>query len=117
MLTVGVWIQFAILAAVIAIMSWMVKRPSKVAPALLMVILVVDLLSALPYDIKPDGIEYYAISAKETQPSVHALAIAARSSRRRDARSPSAGRRSMKCCRPRSRACGAFRLPAATARC
>jgi hypothetical protein len=76
MFTIGVWIQFAILAAVIVVMAWMVKSPSQVAPALLMAILVVDLLSALPYDIKPDGIEFYAISAKETQPSVHALAIA-----------------------------------------
>jgi hypothetical protein len=76
MFTIGVWIQFVILAAVIAVMAWMVKRPSKVAAALLMTILIVDLLSALPYDIKPDGIEFYAISAKETQPSVHALAIA-----------------------------------------
>jgi hypothetical protein len=76
MFTIGVWIQFAILAAVIVVMAWMVWSPSQIAPALLMAILVVDLLSALPYDIKPDGIEFYAISAKETQPSVHALAIA-----------------------------------------
>src|SRR5258705_1344825 len=76
MFTIGVWFEFAILAAVIAVMAWMVKSPSQVAPALLMAILIVDLLSALPYDIKPDGIEFYAISAKETQPSVHALAIA-----------------------------------------
>ena len=33
MFTIGVWIQFAILAAVIAVMAWMVKRPSQVAPA------------------------------------------------------------------------------------
>ena len=76
MFTIGVWIQFAILVAVIIVMAWMVKRPSQIALVLLMAILVVDLLSALPYDIKPDGIEFYAISAKETQPSVHALAIA-----------------------------------------
>src|SRR4029453_8048994 len=37
--------------------------------------LVVDLLNALPYDIKPDGIEYYALTAEQTQPSVHARAI------------------------------------------
>ena len=48
MFTIGVWIQFAILAAVIVVMAWMVKSPSQVAPALLMAILVVDLLSALP---------------------------------------------------------------------
>jgi hypothetical protein len=36
---------------------------------------VVDLLNALPYDIKPDGIEYYALTAEQTQPSVHARAI------------------------------------------
>ena len=76
MFTIGVWIQFAILVAVIIVMAWMVKSPSQIALVLLMAILVVDLLSALPYDIKPDGIEFYAISAKETQPSVHALAIA-----------------------------------------
>jgi hypothetical protein len=53
----------------------MAERPSTFAPALLMAILVVDLLSALPYDIKPDGIEFAAISEAETQPSVHARAI------------------------------------------
>jgi hypothetical protein len=40
-----------------------------------MVVLVVDLLNALPYDLKPDGIEYYALTAEQTQPSVHAQAI------------------------------------------
>jgi hypothetical protein len=73
--TVGVWIQFAmLLASVVAAVS-MVKRPSKVPALFLMGILVVDLLSALPYDIKRDGIEYYAITKTQTQPSVHALAI------------------------------------------
>jgi hypothetical protein len=45
------------------------------AAALLTAIVVVDLLSALPYDIKQDGIEFYAMSESETHPSVHALAI------------------------------------------
>ena len=74
--TLGVWIQLAILFAVIGATVWMVKRPSPRAVALLTAILVVDLLNALPYDIKPDGIEIYAISADATRPSVHALAIA-----------------------------------------
>jgi hypothetical protein len=73
--TVGVWIQFAIFLAVVVVSFWMVKRPSKLAWGILMALLIVDLLSALPYDIKPDGIEFYAISDKETRPSVHALAI------------------------------------------
>jgi hypothetical protein len=73
--TVGVWIQFAILAGVIALASWMVRRPSNAAFALLVPLLVVDLLNALPYDIKADGIEIYGISAEATRPSVHALAI------------------------------------------
>jgi hypothetical protein len=73
--TVGVWIQFAILLAVVITSIWMVKRPSKLAPGILLALLIVDLLSALPYDIKRDGIEFYAISDKETQPSVHARAI------------------------------------------
>jgi hypothetical protein len=40
-----------------------------------MVVLIIDLLNALPYDIKPDGIEYFALTAEQTQPSVHARAI------------------------------------------
>src|SRR5438552_195321 len=71
----GIWIQLAILVAVVGTLAWLVKRPSTRAAALLVAILIVDLLSALPYDIKPDGIEYYAITATQTQPSVHALAI------------------------------------------
>ena len=80
-LTVGVWIQFAILAAVVAVCErWVrVSFPEngrwRAAPVLLVAMLVVDLLNALPYDIKPDGIEIYGISAEATQPSVHALAI------------------------------------------
>lgn len=73
--TVGVWIQFAILVAVGIVCAWAVRSRSTAAPFVLMGILVVDLLSALPYDVKPDGIEYYALTDKQTQPSVHALAI------------------------------------------
>jgi len=62
------WIQFAILAAVMATLKW--GRGSFLIP-----ILIVDLLSALPYDIKPDGIEYFALTAEQTQPSAHAMAI------------------------------------------
>ena len=61
--------------AVVATAMWMAATASTLAPALLTAILVVDLLSALPYDIKPDGIEFYAMSESETHPSVHALAI------------------------------------------
>ena len=74
-LSVGIWIQFAILMAVVATAMWMAAKPSNLAAALLMAILVADLLSALPYDIKPDGIEFAAISEAEIRPSVHALAI------------------------------------------
>src|SRR5258705_5639377 len=74
-LSIGIWIQLAIVMAVVATAVWMAERPSMFAAALLMAILVADLLSALPYDIKPDGIEFAAISEAETQPSVHALAI------------------------------------------
>jgi hypothetical protein len=73
--TVGVWIQFAILLAVGIVCAWMVRKPSRVAPVVLTAIVVIDLLSALPYDIKPDGIEYYAVTEQQTHPSVHALAI------------------------------------------
>ena len=99
--TVGVWIQFAILAAVIAVGNW--GRRSfqgdsrwRWAPALLMAILIVDLLNALPYDIKPDGIEIFAISEEETHPSVHALGrLRAAWNRRSRGRSRSAGRSSI----------------------
>jgi len=74
-LSVGIWIQFGIFIAAAATVVGMAARPSKAWPAVLMGILVADLLSALPYDIKPDGIEFTAISAQEIQPSVHALAI------------------------------------------
>jgi hypothetical protein len=74
-LSIGIWIQCAVLIAVVGTVIWMAERPSKIAPALLMAILVADLLSALPYDIKSDGIEFTAISEAEIQPSVHALAI------------------------------------------
>ena len=66
--TVGVWIQFGILAAAITILKW--GRAS-----FLIAVLVVDLLSALPYDIKVDGIEYFALTGEQTQPSVHAVAL------------------------------------------
>jgi hypothetical protein len=74
-LTVGVWIQFVVLAAAIAAIVWMMRRPSPASYFALMFALVVDLLNALPYDIKRDGIEFYALTAEQTQPSVHALAI------------------------------------------
>jgi len=75
LLTVGVWIQFAVLTAAAAVLVWMMRRPSPMSFVALVVVLVVDLLNALPYDIKPDGIEYFALTAEQTQPSVHAQAI------------------------------------------
>jgi hypothetical protein len=75
LLTVGVWIQFIVLAAAAAAIVWIVRSPSRASYVALMVVLVVDLLNALPYDIKPDGIEYFALTAEQTQPSVHARAI------------------------------------------
>ena len=81
-LTVGIWFQFAILAVVFAVAGIWGRRSfsedirARLAPVLLIALLVIDLLNALPYDIKPDGIEIYAISADATRPSVHALAIA-----------------------------------------
>jgi hypothetical protein len=75
LLTVGVWIQFIVLAAAAAAIVWVMRRPSPASYVGLMVVLVVDLLNALPYDIKPDGIEIYALTAEQTQPSVHARAI------------------------------------------
>jgi hypothetical protein len=74
-LTVGVWIQFIMLAAATAAIVWMLKRPSPASYVGLMAVLIIDLLNALPYDIKPDGIEYFALTAEQTQPSVHARAI------------------------------------------
>jgi hypothetical protein len=75
LLTVGVWLQFVMLAASAAAIVWVLKRSSPASSAALMLVLVVDLLNALPYDIKPDGIEYFALTAEQTQPSVHARAI------------------------------------------
>jgi hypothetical protein len=75
LLTVGVWLQFIVFAAAAAAIVWVMRRPSPASYGALMVVLVVDLLNALPYDIKPDGIEYYALTAEQTQPSVHARAI------------------------------------------
>ena len=74
--TIGVWIQFIVLGAALGAIVWSARRSSTTAFAALLCVLVVDLLSALPYDIKRDGIEFYAITAEQTQPSVHALAIA-----------------------------------------
>jgi hypothetical protein len=74
-LTVGVWIQFSMLAAATAAIVWVLKRPSPASYIGLMVVLVIDLLNALPYDIKRDGIEYFAVTAEQTEPSVHARAI------------------------------------------
>ncbi len=71
----GIWIQVLVLVAVLVVIASMVRRPSRVQPAILIAILVADLLNALPYDIKPDGIEYAAARASELNPSVHALAI------------------------------------------
>lgn len=74
--TVGVWIQFIVLTAAVVSILLVLRRPSALSYAALMVVLVVDLLSALPYDIKPDGVEIFAITEEQTQPSVHARAIA-----------------------------------------
>jgi hypothetical protein len=75
LLTVGVWLQFIMLAAAISAIVWVLKRPGPVSYVGLIVVLIVDLLNALPYDIKPDGIEYFALTAEQTRPSVHARAI------------------------------------------
>ena len=74
-LTVGVWLQFVMLTGATAAILSVLKRPSPVSYAGLMVVLIVDLLNALPYDIKRDGIEYFALTAEQTQPSVHARAM------------------------------------------
>ena len=74
-MTVGVWLQFIMLAAAAAAIAWVLKRRSPASYVGLMIVLVVDLLNALPYDIKPDGIEYFALTVEQTQPSVHARAI------------------------------------------
>src|SRR5262249_47531231 len=75
LLTVGVWLQFVMLASAIVALLWVLKRPSPASYVALIVVLIIDLLNALPYDIKPDGIEYFALTAEQTQPSVHARAI------------------------------------------
>jgi len=75
LMTLGVWIQFMVLAAAAGATVWVMRRPSPLAYGALMLVLVIDLLNALPYDLKPDGIEYYALTAEQTQPSVHAQAI------------------------------------------
>ena len=75
LLTVGVWLQFVMLAASAAAIVWVLKRPSPASYGAVILVLVVDLLNALPYDIKSDGIEYFALTAEQTQPSVHARAI------------------------------------------
>jgi len=75
MLTVGVWLQFVMFGAAIAATVCVLKRPSPASYVGLMVVLVIDLLNALPYDIKSDGIEYFALTAEQTLPSVHARAI------------------------------------------
>ena len=74
--SVGVWIQFIALTAAVVAILWVRRRPSPISYLALTVVLVVDLLNALPYDIKRDGIEIYAITAEQTKPSVHAIAIA-----------------------------------------
>jgi hypothetical protein len=74
-MTVGVWLQFIMLAAAGAAVVSVLKRPSPASYIALLVVLIIDLLNALPYDIKPDGIEYFALTAEQTQPSVHARAI------------------------------------------
>jgi hypothetical protein len=74
--TVGVWIQFIALTAAVVAVLWVRRRPSPAAYLGLVLILVVDLLNALPYDIKPDGIEIYAVTEEQTHPSVHAQTIA-----------------------------------------
>jgi hypothetical protein len=74
--TIGVWMQFIVLGAALGAIVWSARRSSTTGFAALFFVLVVDLLSALPYDIKRDGIEFYAITAEQTQPSMHARAIA-----------------------------------------
>jgi len=74
-LTVGVWIQFAVFVAVSVAIAWSTTAPSPLALSMLIVLLVVDLLNALPYDIKADGMDIFAISTEAAQPSVHAIAI------------------------------------------
>jgi hypothetical protein len=73
--TVGVWIQFVVVFAAMAAIIGVLKRPSPASYVALMVVLVVDLLNALPYDIKRDGIEIFALTGEQTQPSIHAKAI------------------------------------------
>jgi len=74
--SVGVWIQFIALTTAVIAIVWMRRRPSPLASGVLMLVLVVDLLNALPYDVKRDGIEIYAVTEQQTQPSVHAMTIA-----------------------------------------
>jgi hypothetical protein len=74
-LTAGVWIQFAVVIAAIVIVTWIVAVPSPLAVSILIVLLVADLLNALPYEIKADGMDIFAINADAAQPSVHAVAI------------------------------------------
>ena len=54
----------------------MLRTRSQAAAACLVVVLIVDLLNALPYDVKRDGIEIFAITEQSTHPSVHAETIA-----------------------------------------
>jgi hypothetical protein len=74
-LSAGIWIQFIVLIAVVAIVAWILAAPSQLALSILLLLLVADLLNALPYDIKRDGIDIFAIPAEAAKPSVHALAI------------------------------------------
>ena len=74
-----VWVQFAFgAAAVISAFGLTLKGSRRAwAPAALMLLLVVDLLHALPHPIDRRGIELPRLMAEEIKPSVHAVRLAA----------------------------------------
>ncbi len=75
-LSVGVWLQFAVAlaAAGMALWMWWAKR-SAIPATLLVLLLVADMVRALPYDMHADGLDMPATAAINLKPSVHAEAL------------------------------------------
>lgn len=75
-LSVGLLTQFVLALVASVLAAWMLRgRLVPVAAAALLVVAVADMVRALPYDVRVDGIEMTAMEAENIAPSVHAVAL------------------------------------------
>jgi hypothetical protein len=76
MLNASIWSQMLLALVATALAAWIRHgRGAVAASSLLLLVVVCEMVRALPYDVRADGLELTAMDSSNAAPSVHAIAL------------------------------------------